>query len=83
MRSKQTCCVGGRHMSNTTDIIEYGKKSWNTKKSSKLEKENVIFVAGVKRKILISKGHEDWIFKQKQNVKTDNVDLCRSQHGVI
>ena len=46
-------CGGGRHLSDTTKVVEY-KKVKPIKKLLNLEKENVIFVEETNHKFLLS-----------------------------
>ena len=46
--------MGGRHKSNTVDIIEYEKRNPKANKNVKVRKGNVIFVIVVNHKTLLS-----------------------------
>ena len=50
----KTYCLGGRHMSNTNNIIEYEKVNTKTKKLVKLSKVLAVFAVVINHKFLLS-----------------------------
>ena len=83
MDSKQSYCLGGRHILLTKNITEYENKNPKTNKNVKVRKKNAIFVDVINHKVLLSKRHEDKISRKKENVKINTVHQGQIQHGVI
>ena len=51
----KTYCLGGRHLSNTNNLVEYEKVNPRTEKIVKFLKENVALVVVIIYKFLLNK----------------------------
>ena len=69
---KQCFCLGGRHMSNTYDTVEYDNVNPKTKKFVKIRKRKCGICNRSRSQIFLSKGLEK-IFLKKKKLKNKNM----------
>ena len=79
----KTWCVGGRHMSNPNNNIEFEKLNPKTNKLVKIIKGTCNFCSRNKSQFFFNKRLEDKILFKKEDVKINTIHQCLIVLGLI